>query len=51
MARTIWHHNKHPLHCHTGMCNSMPPPYLDVDGGTTATQIIVVFYVKICFFY
>ena len=37
MASTIWNHKKCPLRYDTGMCNSMPLPYLDEDGGTTAT--------------
>ena len=38
MACTIWNHKKRPLRYHMGMCNSMPLPYLDEDGGTTATR-------------
>ena len=38
MACTIWNHKKRPLRYHMGMCKSMPLPYLDEDGGTTATR-------------
>ena len=42
--------NNCPLHHHKGMCNFAPLPYLDEEGGTTATRwLSQCFYVKICF--
>ena len=39
----------HPLRRHNSMCNSVPLPYLNEDGGRTVTQLLLwCFYVKIC---
>ena len=51
MAYTIWNHNKTvTLRRHKGTYNSASLPYLDEDGGTTATHWLKrCFYVEMCF--